>query len=163
MNVKTPLNAWHHAHGGRMVDFAGAELPVLFTSIVQKHQAVRADAGWFDVSHMGRFLLKGPGAVAWLEKLATCKVTSIVKRQVRYGLMCQEGGGVLDDFLVYRHEDGWGLVVNASNRRKIFSWLLQHRENLDADLHDQSDATAMCVVQGLRAISLGREIFANDP
>ncbi len=85
MNVKTPLNAWHHAHGGRMVDFAGAELPVLFTSIVQEHQAVRADAGWFDVSHRGRFLLKGPDAVAWLEKLATCKVGSLVKGQVRYG------------------------------------------------------------------------------
>ena len=59
MNVKTPLNAWQHAHGGRMVDFAGAELPVLFTSIVQEHQAVRADAGWFDVSHRGEVFTQG--------------------------------------------------------------------------------------------------------
>ncbi len=66
--------------------------------------------------------------------------------------MCQEGGGVLVDVLGYRLEDGWGLVVNASNRRKIFSWLLQHRENLDADLHDQTDATAMAASQGPRAI-----------
>ncbi len=77
--------------------------------------------------------------------------------------MCQEGGGVLDDVLVYRLEDGWGLVVNASKHRKIFSWLLQHRENFDADLHDQTDATAKVAVQRPRAISLGREIFANDP
>jgi len=158
--LRTPLADWHSAHGGRMVDFAGWSMPVQYGSIVAEHQAARQAAGLFDVSHMGRLRLNGTGAEAFLDRLLTRKVTGLGAGKIRYSLVCNESGGILDDVLVYRLQsrsrgDYYLLVVNASNRDKIYHWLLKQRQTgEDVNIADSTIETAMIAVQGPAAISL---------
>src|SRR6478672_4706571 len=130
--LRTPLADWHSAHGGRMVDFAGWSMPVQYGSIVAEHQATRQAAGLFDVSHMGRLRLDGGGTAAFLDRLLTRKVVGMGLGKIRYSLVCNEDGGILDDVLVYHLQArGRGpyhlLVVNASNRDKVYQWLIKQR------------------------------------
>src|SRR5690606_12635710 len=100
--ARTPLYEWHTAHGGRIVDFAGWSMPVQYGSIVDEHQATRTAAGLFDISHMGRVLIDGPDAARFLDWLLTRSVLDMKPHQIRYSLMCNEQGGILDDVLAYR-------------------------------------------------------------
>jgi aminomethyltransferase len=158
--LRTPLADWHSAHGGRMVDFAGWSMPVQYGSIVAEHQATRQAAGLFDVSHMGRLRLDGAGAAAFLDRLLTRKVVGMGSAKIRYSLVCNDHGGILDDVLVYHLQEPNGghyylLVVNASNREKILSWLKSHLwPTDDVLLTDRTIETAMIAVQGPRALSL---------
>ncbi len=132
--AKTPLYDWHAAHGGRMVDFAGWSMPVQYSSIVAEHKATRTAAALFDVSHMGRLRLTGPGAGNFLDSLVTRRVLDMQPGQVRYALVTNDQGGILDDVLVYQipHIEGgtyFALVVNASNREKILAWIDQRLGN----------------------------------
>src|SRR5438445_3882451 len=127
MPNRTPLYDWHVAGGARMVDFAGWDMPVQYTSIVEEHQAVRTAAGLFDISHMGRLSFAGPLGVDLVQKLFTNNAATLKEGQIRYGLICNENGGILDDVLVYGWPNGRGMVVNASNREKILSWIAQHQ------------------------------------
>ena len=112
---RTPLYDAHRRLGGRLVEFAGFEMPVQYTSILEEHKAVRTRAGLFDVSHMGQIHLTGPGCVAAAEHLLSCPVESLRVGRVRYGLLCNERGGVVDDVTVYRmSEDAIMLCVNAA-------------------------------------------------
>ena len=121
---KTPLHNQHLALGARMVDFAGFDMPVQYTSIKQEHAAVREQAGLFDVSHMGQIEISGPGAIAFTEKLLTCPIASLRSGRVRYGLLCNEEGGCVDDVTVYRKSDAaLFLCVNAANVEKDFLWI----------------------------------------
>ena len=120
---KTPCHDWHVAHHGRMVDFAGWQMPVQYATITDEHHAVRRAAGLFDIAHMGRLRFSGPDAARLLDHVVTADVTSILPGQVRYALATNEQGGILDDVLVYRLLDDWMLVVNASNRLKVLSWI----------------------------------------
>jgi len=156
--LQTPLHAWHAAHGGRMVDFAGWSMPVQYTSIVEEHQACRSSAALFDVSHMGRLFFEGPNAEQLLDRLLTRKVAGLPPGKIRYSLMCNESGGILDDVLIYHIIGLVGppyhlLVVNASNRQKIIDWLVQQR--LDGvQFTDRTAQTAMIAVQGPQALEL---------
>lgn len=143
----TAIHDWHVAHGARMVDFAGFSMPVQYSTIVAEHQAVRNSAGMFDVSHMGRLEFKGKGAREWLDKALTCRLFDLAVGQVRYSLVCDGRGGVLDDVLVTRWEDSWGLVVNASNHAKVKAWLKRHQV-ADATCDDITSRTVMVAVQG---------------
>ena len=100
--ARTPLFDWHVAHGGRMVDFAGWEMPVQYSSITAEHLATRTAVGLFDISHMGRLRFFGPDAARFLDATVTRRVTDMRPGQVRYGLVCNDRGGILDDVLVYR-------------------------------------------------------------
>ncbi len=163
--LKTSLHDWHASHGGRMVDFAGWSMPVQYASIVEEHQATRKAAGLFDVSHMGRLRLDGPGAGFFLDKLLTRKVFDAAPGRIRYSLMCNDDGGILDDVLAYHLTDGDGgsyryLVVNASNREKIVAWMQQHlRPEDQTTLTDVTLETAMIAVQGPQAFELTRPII----
>lgn len=147
-----------------MVDYAGWEMPVQFSSIVDEHQATRTAAGLFDVSHMGRLLIGGPQAGELLESVLTRRVGDLSPGQVRYALVCNESGGVLDDVLSYRVEVpqsdagadllGYGLVVNASNREKIVAHLQQQSASRDVSIQDVTDQYAMIACQGPKAIEL---------
>ena len=149
---KTPLYDWHLARGGRMVDFAGWSMPVLYSSIIEEHQAVRQAAGLFDISHMGRLRLRGAEVASFVENLVTCPIASLATGQIRYGLVTNEQGGVLDDILVYNIDESTiDLVVNASNREKIRDWIDRHRGGLDINLVDQTFASAMLALQGPQA------------
>src|SRR5947209_2347559 len=121
--LRTPLYDWHVARGGRMVEFAGWDMPVQFAGVIAEHQAVRASAGLFDISHMGRLSFGGPGAEALIQLVWTNDARSMEDGQVRYGLICNDAGGIRDDVLVYRWPYGWAMVVNASNRTKIVDHL----------------------------------------
>lgn len=158
---ETPLCRWHAAHGGRMVDFAGWNMPVQYTSIVDEHLAARATVGLFDVSHMGRLSVTGPGSLDWLESLLTRKVSGIAPGQFRYTLVTADAPGsmvVLDDALVSRDTDApdgsprMGLVVNAGNRERVVAWLRSRLPTAGVDLDDRTLATAMIAVQGPRAV-----------
>ena len=161
--AKTPLHDWHVAHGGRMVDFAGWSMPVQYSSIVAEHNATRTAAGLFDVSHMGRFRFLGENAAPFLDRVVTRRVADMQPGQVRYGLVTNDEGGILDDVLVYRltghPQHGTHLmVVNASNREKIFKWLANH----NLDFVDETLASAMIAVQGPAALELLKSRVTAD-
>ena len=155
--LKTPLHQWHANHGGRLVDFAGWSMPVQYTSIVEEHQATRTAVGLFDVSHMGRFYFADPAACEFLETLTTRRVWPMETGKIRYSLMTNEDGGVLDDVLVYHLAAGDGkpfcfMVVNASNREKILAWLKQQGDLDKFGFEDRTCQTAMIAVQGPKAL-----------
>jgi aminomethyltransferase len=152
--LKTVCHPWHVAHGGRMIDFAGWEMPVQYASIIEEHQAVRHAAGLFDIAHMGRIKFSGDGACGLLDSLLTNDVTKLEPGDIHYSLVTNESGGVLDDVLVYRFDAFYYLVVNASNRLKIVDWIMRHRGSYPAHVEDQTLATFMLAVQGPRALDV---------
>lgn len=164
--LHTPLFPWHQEHGGRIVDFAGWAMPVQYDSIVTEHLAARQAAGLFDVSHMGRLMIVGPAATAWLEGLLTRRVADLPVGRARYTLVtgvdpdASSATGaaaapvILDDALVTRFADAengaarYMLVVNASNRQRVVDWLQSRMAETGVTLTDISAATAMIAVQG---------------
>jgi aminomethyltransferase len=163
MALRSPLHDWHLAHGARLVEFGGWDMPIQYTSILAEHAAVRSDAGLFDVSHMGRLSFSGPGALDWIEHVFSNEAASMHDFQVRYGLICNEEGGVRDDVLVYRWPYGWAMVVNASNRLKILGWLQEQKGKRDVQLMDQTEQTCMIAVQGPRALAACAGLIEADP
>ncbi len=163
----TPLYSWHASAGGRLVDFAGWEMPVQYGSIVAEHEATRKAAALFDVSHMGRLRFEGPGAEAFLDRTVTRRVKGMKPGQVRYALVTNDKGGILDDVLVYRLVDiktggtYYQMVVNASNRQKILVWLERRRAAgfgpggpEISSPRDLTFETAMIAVQGPKAAAM---------
>jgi aminomethyltransferase len=160
--LKTPLNAWHHAHKARMVDFAGWEMPVQYSSIVEEHNTVRNAAGLFDISHMGRLEFRGESAGRFLNRIVTNDTSRIKPGGIRYALVCREDGGILDDVLVYHLPDRWFLVVNASNRDKIVDWLRSQPDFNSIEFEDLTLQTAMIAVQGPESAELVSEVAGPD-
>src|SRR5262249_7695117 len=152
MALRTPLYDWHLARGATLVEFAGWDMPIRYGSIAEEHLAVRSGCGLFDVSHMGRLSFAGGGALDLIQHLSTNHAATMKDMQARYGLLCNDKGGVLDDVLVYRWPYGWAMVVNASNRPKITAWLDSHKQGRDVTIQDQTESTCMLAVQGPRAI-----------
>ncbi|CAG7638524.1 Aminomethyltransferase [Paenibacillus solanacearum] len=152
---RTPLFPLYSRYeGARCIDFGGWELPVQFAGIQKEHDAVRKQAGLFDVSHMGEFMVSGPSAEAFLQHMMTNDVSRLEDGQAQYTLMCQPDGGVVDDLLVYRlAADRYMLVVNASNIDKDYEWLASHRID-GATLEDVSGDTALLALQGPHAADI---------
>ncbi|HMV65841.1 MAG TPA: glycine cleavage system aminomethyltransferase GcvT [Myxococcota bacterium] len=152
---RTPLYDRHAALGARFVPFAGFEMPVQYVGVKPEHFAVRRSVGLFDVSHMGEVRVRGPKAAAALDWLVSNHMRDLALGQARYTLMCNEGGGVVDDLVVYRVADDDFLVcVNAANREKDFAWMVDHvrAEHRDGvSLEDEGDAWAQIAVQGRNA------------
>ncbi|HZG56564.1 glycine cleavage system aminomethyltransferase GcvT [Paenibacillus sp.] len=145
---RTPLYPLYAARGAKTIDFGGWELPVQFEGILKEHEAVRQRAGLFDVSHMGEFLVSGPDAAAFLQRLTTNDVAKLAVGAAQYTLMCYPDGGTVDDLLVYRlASDRFLLVVNAANLEKDWAWLQRHVEG-ETSLENVSDETALLAVQG---------------
>lgn len=148
MLKRTALYARHSELGARMVEFGGWEMPVQYSGILDEHAAVRNAAGLFDISHMGRFMVKGPDAEAFLQYVATCDVASIKIGQSNYSLLCHPHGGIVDDIFIYHLPDEYLVVVNAANRQKDWEWLEQHMHGFDVVCDDRSDRWAMLAFQG---------------
>ena len=145
---RTPLYARHLELGARMTDFAGFLMPIQYGSIKTEHATVRQQAGLFDVSHMGQIQVQGPSAAACLESLLTCRVNDLVVGCVRYGLLCNEMGGCLDDVTLYRDAtDSFLLCVNAANIDRDFQWLRAHAP-AHCEVLDLSRTTALLALQG---------------
>jgi aminomethyltransferase len=162
MAQRTVLHDWHVARSARMVDFAGWDMPVQYTSIIEEHNAVRSAAGIFDISHMGRLSFGGPDALALIEKVFTNNAVTLKDGQVRYGLVCNDNGGIRDDVLVYRWPYGYAMVVNASNRVKIVAWLAESKGSFNVEIRDQTTETCMIAVQGPQALDLCRGLTEAD-
>ena len=149
---RTPLRDFHAAHGGRLVDFAGWEMPVQYRSILEEHKAVRRAAGLFDVSHMGEVDVKGPDAGRFLNRLVTNDVAKLFPGRVLYSPMCYPAGGVVDDLLVYmRAPEDYFLCINAGNIDKDVAWIREQAAGFDVTINDRSADYALLAVQGPRA------------
>lgn len=153
----SPLEAVHTCLGARLVSFAGWNMPIQYSSIIQEHAAVREAAGIFDISHMGQFFVDGPGACDWLNHLLTNDVTKLAPGEGQYTLMLNPAGGVIDDLILYRTgPESFFLVVNAAKIDEDRAWLDSHAA-ADATLRDDSADWAGMAIQGPRAA----EIFAQ--
>lgn len=161
--LRTPLYALHRRLGARLVPFAGFEMPVQYAGILAEHAAVRSAAGLFDVSHMGQLHLRGPGAVAAGERLLSCPVASLRPGRVRYGLLCNEEGGVVDDVTVYRlADDALMLCVNAANVEKDWRWVVRHAGDGVA-ASNRSAETALLALQGPASAAVLASLCSLDP
>lgn len=149
----TPLFASHQKLGGKLIEFGGWEMPVLYTGIVDEHHAVRNAAGIFDISHMGEVLLNGGGAAEFLNRVLTNDIRKLTVGQGQYTLMCNERGGVVDDLYAYRlSSDEFLLIINASRIEADVAWvekqLAGFKGNADLKLRNASDSKAAVAVQG---------------
>ncbi|MES2996056.1 MAG: glycine cleavage system aminomethyltransferase GcvT [Verrucomicrobiota bacterium] len=159
----SPLEPAHAALNARLVPFAGWNMPVQYTSIINEHKAVRTTAGIFDISHMGQFIVSGGGAEAWLNSLLTNNVANLAVGQGQYSLMLNERGGVIDDLILYRTaENEFFLVVNASMIDEDFAWLSGHKPD-DVSFVNESDAWAGMAVQGPQASAVFAKVCPSDP
>jgi len=152
---RTPLRDFHAAHGARLVDFAGWEMPVQYRSILEEHKAVRRAAGLFDVSHMGEVDVRGPEAGKFLNCLVTNDVTKLFPGRILYSPMCYPNGGVVDDLLVYmRGPDDYFLCINAGNIDKDLAWIREQAARFSVTITDRSDDYALLAIQGPRAAQI---------
>ncbi|MBX3254525.1 MAG: glycine cleavage system aminomethyltransferase GcvT [Chitinophagaceae bacterium] len=167
---QTPFTAKHIAAGAKMVDFAGYNMPVSYTGINDEHAAVRNNAGVFDVSHMGEFIIKGEHALDLIQRVTTNDVSKLTAGKIQYSCMTNENGGIVDDLLVYCIEEytassGKGgvymLVVNASNIEKDWDWIEHHNTN-GAEMHNISDKTCLLAIQGPNAARILQPLTELD-
>ena len=137
--LRTPLYERHRALGARLVPFAGWEMPVQYEGVIPEHRAVRTDCGVFDVSHMGELEVEGPKAHELLQSVLSNDLDKVEPGGAQYTLLTNERGGIVDDLIAYRLEQGsYLLIVNASNREADFQWL-KERELPGSDVRDVSD------------------------
>ncbi len=152
--LRTSLYDTHVRLGAKMVPFAGYEMPVQYTGVIEEHKAVRGAAGLFDISHMGEFEAKGPGAADFLDGLLTNNIKKLEVGKVLYSAMCREEGGIVDDLTVYRlGAERFMTVVNASNIEKDWEWMAA-RKGADCDFRNLSDETALIAPQGPAAAEI---------
>ena len=148
---KTPLHEVHRESGARMVPFGGWDMPVEYSGLIAEHQAVRSAAGLFDVSHMGEFEVRGPGATAFLQRVTANNVAKLIDGQAQYSALPMETGCPVDDIIVYRRApERYLIVVNAANVAKDFEWLRSQSPS-GCTLEDRSDAFALIALQGPKA------------
>jgi aminomethyltransferase len=164
MSRHTPLYERHISHGARMMDFAGWEMPVQYTGILDEHRAVREACGVFDISHMGEFVVRGREASAWLDSLLTNRVAALEPGQAQYSLLLNERGGIIDDLIVYRTGlQEFLLIVNAAKINEDFAWLrgrLSNEAGGILELANLSDAYAALAVQGPNAPEVFSKVFS---
>jgi aminomethyltransferase len=152
---RTPLRDFHAAHGARLVDFAGWEMPVQYRSILEEHKAVRRTAGLFDVSHMGEVDVTGPHAGRFLQHLVTNDLAKMFPGRVVYSPMCYPGGGVVDDLLVYFvAPERYFLCINAGNIAKDLEWIREQAKRFAVTIDDRSEDYGLLAVQGPRAAAI---------
>lgn len=145
---RLPLHARHRELGARFAEFAGWEMPLQYVGSAEEHRAVRERCGLFDVSHMGRFELRGPAALASGQRLTVNDLRRLRDGQAQYTLLCDSAGGIVEDCIVYRlDEERFLWVVNAGNRSAVHAWIAGHLD-AGAVLDDRSEALALLALQG---------------
>ena len=160
---RTSLYERHVAGGGKIVPFAGFQMPVQYqTGIIAEHAAVRETAGLFDVSHMGEFIVRGPQALELVQHITVNDASKIEVGQAQYSAMCLESGGIIDDLLIYRFADRFMLVVNAANRAKDLKWIQKHADTFDVELEDVSEGIALIALQGPAAREILQPLTKPD-
>ncbi|CAD5255357.1 MULTISPECIES: glycine cleavage system aminomethyltransferase GcvT [unclassified Imperialibacter] len=159
---KVALNDIHVALGGKMVPFAGYNMPVRYSSDLDEHHTVRNAVGVFDVSHMGEFMVEGPGALPLIQSVTSNDASKLVDGQAQYSCLPNDKGGIVDDLLVYKMADEkYLLVVNASNIDKDWNWISSHN-SFGAKMTNISDATSLFAVQGPKAVEVLQKLTSVD-
>jgi len=151
MIKKTAFYNIHKSLGGKIVEFAGFEMPVQYEGIIAEHMAVRNSVGVFDVSHMGEFFVKGKDALKFVQKVTVNDASKLVKGKIQYSAACYEDGGVVDDLLVYCYGDYFMIVVNAANIDKDFAWFEKNKFG-DVVLENRSDEYSLLAIQGKNSL-----------
>jgi len=151
---RTALYDDHVRAGARLVPFGGFEMPVQYSGILKEHDAVRARAGLFDLSHMGQFWLTGDDVASWADGLTINAVATMKPQQARYNIFCNDDGGAHDDTIFYRLDDGWLLVVNASNAGKMWAHLNAYLPNGGVALENRHGTHALVAIQGPRSVEM---------
>ncbi len=151
----TPFTSKHIALGAKMAEFAGYNMPISYSGINDEHHAVRTNAGVFDVSHMGEFILKGENALDLIQRVTSNDASKLKNGQAQYSCLPNDNGGIVDDLLVYCVEENkvYMLVVNASNIEKDWNWISSHNTN-NVEMHNISDKTALLAIQGPKATQI---------
>lgn len=159
----TPFTEKHIALGAKMAEFAGYNMPISYTGINDEHAAVRKNAGVFDVSHMGEFILKGEKALPLIQKLTTNDASKLTAGKAQYSCMPNNEGGIIDDLLVYCIEENkvYMIVVNASNIEKDWNWIVKHNTE-NAEMHNISDKTCLLAIQGPNATKILQPLTDMD-
>ena len=158
----TPFTEKHIALGAKMHEFAGYNMPIEYSGIIDEHLTVCRAVGVFDVSHMGEFWVKGPNALPFLQKVTSNDVSALVPGKVQYSCFPNEAGGIVDDLLVYQYEpEKYLLVVNAANMEKDWNWCVSHNTE-GAELENASDRMAQLAVQGPLAIQTLQKLTPID-
>ena len=159
----TPFTNKHIALGAKMAEFAGYNMPISYTGINDEHQAVRTNAGVFDVSHMGEFILKGENALDLIQRVTTNDASKLTAGKAQYSSLTNKTGGIVDDLLVYCLEDNkvYMLVVNASNIEKDWNWISAHNDK-NVEMHNISDKTCLLAVQGPNATKILQSLTSMD-
>ena len=159
---RTPLYHIHVSAQAKLVDFAGWEMPIQYSGVVDEYQTVRTAAGLFDVSHMGRLTIEGSDAVKFLQQVTTTNPDPLAVGAAQYSMVCNPSGGIKDDIFIYRLAPARFLVcVNASNREKIFSWFCAKAPQGDVRLEDESGHLAQIALQGPQSQQILRAICPN--
>ena len=167
--LRTALYDNHTAAGGRMVPFAGWEMPVQYQGVIAEAKAVRSDVGIFDVSHMGRLSIQGSGAASFMDSLVTFSVKTLQLGRARYGFILADNGGILDDVILYHSQvedgsDSLRLVCNAANRYTVIAWMDQHLTAFrGVTVNDHTTETVLIAVQGPRALQVLDDLCPDDP
>ncbi len=160
--LKTPLYGAHRALGAKMIAFGDWEMPVEYSGLIAEHLAVRQAAGLFDVSHMGEFSVKGPGALAFLQRVASNDAGKLADFQAQYSALPLPSGAPADDIILYRRAaDSFLMIVNASNREKDLEWL-RSQQPTDCALSDVSDNYALLALQGPKAAQILAALTTTD-
>jgi aminomethyltransferase len=159
----TPFTQKHIALGAKMAEFAGYNMPISYSGINDEHAAVRKNAGVFDVSHMGEFILKGEHALDLIQRVTSNDASKLKAGQAQYSCLPNENGGIVDDLLVYCIEENkvYMLVVNASNIVKDWNWIVKHNKN-KAEMHNVSDKTGLLAIQGPNATKILQPLTDMD-
>ncbi len=168
---RTELYQWHVDHGGRMVPFAGYEMPVQYpTGPIFEHEVTRTSAGLFDIDHMGQIEVRGAGAEAFVNYLVTYNVALMKPLDAHYGIFCYADGGCVDDLFIYKLPDlqtadgrsYFFLAINASNREKDVAWVKNHARDFEVEIIDISEETYMIAFQGPKAPEIMNRLTSVD-
>jgi aminomethyltransferase len=159
----TPFTQKHILLGAKMAEFAGYNMPISYTGINDEHTTVRNNAGVFDVSHMGEFILKGPHALDLIQRVTTNDASKLSTGKAQYSCLTNDQGGIVDDLLVYCLEENkaYMLVVNASNIEKDFNWITKHNTD-NAEMHNISEKTCLLAIQGPNALKILQPLTQMD-
>lgn len=159
----TPFTHKHIALGAKMAPFAGYNMPISYSGINDEHAAVRKNAGVFDVSHMGEFILKGAGALDLIQRVTTNDASKLTAGKAQYSCLTNEQGGIVDDLLIYCIEENnvYLIVVNASNIEKDWNWFTQHNSG-GVEMHNISEKTGLLAVQGPNATKILQPLTEMD-
>lgn len=163
MTKQTFLHDKHIELGARMVDFAGWDMPVQYSSIIEEHKTVRENVGLFDVSHMGEMIVQGKDALPYLNKLVPQEISKLVDLKAVYCQLTNKNGGIIDDLIIYKLEDNKYLIIaNASRIDEDLNWMVRNKIGFDVDIINESHNYSLLAVQGPKACDLIRSLGVEE-